>query len=275
MPHSNDELLSHKIATIVSWLLAVYASFRYFVGINPFDDRNPYYVSETPFSSNIVVTMTYWGLLFILQVLFVTQIFVPTVDNASGLTDRLEVTKLIAWHFSAFNLGVFIWTLLFVHNHYFWSEVVLVFNFVNILLLYFEHKTYSIRPLSSWVMIHLPTAAFPFSWLFYALFWNGAVLLHIHKLVGRIFSNILIWMFLFVPGFFLVAFNDYAIGISSSILMFGLGLGQLFTKVFALQWIFAFVISGLLFIMSIVGAITGSVTKQEVTNETAPLMAPA
>lgn len=272
MAHSSDELLSHKIATIVSWLLAAYASFRYFVGINPFDNHNPYNVRETPFSSNVVVTLTFWGFLFLLQILFVTQIFVPTVNNASGITNRLEVTKLIAWHFSAFNLGVFVWTLLFVHNHYFWSEVVLVLNFVNILLLYFEHKTYSVKPFSNWLLIHLPTAAFPFSWLLYAIFWNGAVLFHVHKLVGRIFANILIWLFLLVPGFFLVVFNDYGIGISSSWLMFGLGLGQLFTKTFALQWIFAFVISGLLFIGSVVGAVTGSVTSRETTNETAPLM---
>lgn len=272
MAHTRDELLSHKISTIVSWLLAAYASIRYFVGINPFDKHNPYHVRDTPFSSNIIVLIVYWGLLFLLQILFVTQIFVPTVDNATGITNRLEVTKKIAWHFSAFNLGVFVWTLLFVKHHYFWSEVILVLNFVNVLSLYFEHKTYAIRPLSNWALIHLPTAAFPLSWLFYAIFWNGAVLFHVHKFLGRVLANVLIWLFLLVPGFFLVAFNDYGVGISSSILTFGLGLGQLFTKTFALQWIFAFVISGLLLLLSLVGAITGSVTKREVTSETAPLI---
>lgn len=272
MAHSNDELLSHKISTIVSWLLAAYASIRYFAGINPFDSHNPYHVRDTPFSGNIIVTLVYWAILFVLQILFVTQIFVPTVDNASGLTNRLEATKLVAWHFSAFNLGVFIWTLLFVNHHYFWSEVVLIVNFVNILLLYFEHKTYSIQPFANWALIHLPTAALPLSWLFYAIFWNAAVLFHVHKLVGRILSNVLIWLFLFVPGFFLVAFNDYGVGLSSSVLTFGLGLGQLFTKAFALQWIFAFIISGLLLVISGFGAITGSFHKKNITAESAPLI---
>lgn len=272
MAHSNDELLSQKVATILTWVLATYVSLRYFVGINPFDSHNPYHVRDTPFSINIIVTIVFWGVLLLLQILFLTQIFVPTVDNASNLSNRLHVTKLIAWHFSAFNLGVFSWTVLFVHKHYFWSEVVLVVNFVNVLLLYFEHRTYSLRPLSNWALIHLPTAAFPLSWLLFAIFWNGAVLLHVHKFVGRVISNVLIWLLLFIPGFFLVAFNDYGVGISSSILAFGLGLGQLFTKTFALQWIFAFIISGLLLVMSFVGAITGAVTTRSVSDESAPLI---
>lgn len=270
---TSDELAAHKVATILSWVLSVYASLRYFVGRSPFDKHNPYHVDDTPFSSNIIVTMLFWCLLFLMQILFVVQIFVPNVNHAAGFTNRLEITKLIGWHFTAFNLGTFVWTLLFVHHHYFWSEVVLVLNFVNILLLYFEHKTYSVKPLSNWFLIHWPTAAMPMSWLLYAIFWNGAVLFHVHKLPGRIFANVTIWMLLLIPGFFLVAFNDWATGISSSILMFGLGLGQLLTKAFALQWIFAFIISGLLLVMSVVAGITGSLTgSRETTAEGAPLL---
>lgn len=148
-------------------------------------------------------------------------------------------------------------------------------NFVNIVALYFEHKTYAIKPLSTWFLIHWPTAAFPMVWLLYAIFWNGAVLFHVHKLAGRILANILIWVFLLIPTFFLVTFNDYATGIGASILMFGLGLGQLFTKLFALQWIFAFVISGVLLVLSILAAATGTVIVQTETttaSEGAPLL---
>ena len=42
----------------------------------------------------------------------------------------------------------------------------------------------------------------PLSWVMFALFWNGAVMFHIHKLFGRILANVFIWDFLLVPGVF-------------------------------------------------------------------------
>ncbi|EEQ41765.1 hypothetical protein EJF18_80047 [Clavispora lusitaniae] len=268
---SQNDLLVHKVATILSWVLAVYATFRYFVGRSPFDKHNPYHVGDTPYSSNLVFTLLYWAVLFLSQIAFVTQIFLPAADSSS-VTNRNALTKLVGWHFTIFNLGVFVWTLLFVKHHYFWSEVILVLNFVNILSLYFTHKTYAITPLSNWFLIHWPTAALPFSWLFYAIFWNGAVLFHVHKFVGRVIANITIWMFLFVPGFFLAVFNDWAVGLSSSALMFSLGVGQVITKAFALQWIFAFVIASVLLVLSLIVAVTGSLTKKSTDTESAPLL---
>lgn len=96
---------------------------------------------------------------------------------------------------------------------------------------------------------------------------------HVHKFVGRVVSNVLIWDFLLAPGLLLVAYNDWGVGFSSAALMFGLGLGQFFTKVFALQWIFAFVIAGVLFVLSAIAAITGSLgTSRAVVDEEAPLL---
>lgn len=266
-----DDLAPQKVSTIITWLLAAYGNLRYFVGRDPLSKHNPYHVSETPFTVNIIVTMVFWGLLFFLQVLFVSQIFIPSVNQEHG--GRHDVTKFIAWHFSAFNLLQFVWTLLFVHNHFFWSEVVLIINFVNILALYFEHKTFSIRPLTAWIITHLATAAFPLAWLLVAIFWNGAVLLHVHKFVGRVISNILVWLLLLIPEFFIVVFNDWGVGLAATFLTFGLGLGQLFTKLFALQWIFAFVISAILFVTSVLVAVTGGPKTETVIEvESAPLL---
>lgn len=261
---ASNDLASHKVATIVSWLLSVYVSAKYFLG------TNPYHHSETPYSASPIFTTVYWIILFVAQFAFITQIFLPVADSPN-LTTRTQLTKLVGWHFTAFNLGVFLWSVLFARGHHFFSEIVLVFNFVNILLLYFTHKTYAVKPLSSWLLIHLPTAALPFSWLFFAIFYNGVVLFHVKHLIGRIIANVTIWLFLFVPGFFVVAFNDWGVGLSSSALVFSLGVGQLFTKAFALQWIFAFVISGLLLIVSLIAAFTGTLTKV-VNLESAPLL---
>lgn len=268
-----NDILTHKIFTILSWLLSTFYSFRYFVGRDPLSHDNPYHSVNTPFTLNIVVTMVYWAVFLLMQILFVTQIFVPTVNNANGITNRLEVTKNIGWHFTAFNLFHWAWTILFVKHHYFWSEVILILNFLNILSLYFAHKTFSLRPFGNWFLIHMSTAAFPFSWLLMAIFWNGAVLFHVHKLVGRIVANVLVWLLFFIPASFVVVFNDWGIGITSSVLTFGLGLGQLFTKAFALQWIFGFIISGLLFVLTVIVA-SGWAIRRGVTSssESAPLL---
>lgn len=275
----SNNINTHKVSTIVSLALSIYANVRYFVGRSPSNKHNPWNVSNTPFSSNLIVTLVFWAILYVHQILFVSQVFVPVANSTSSrFTNRLEYTKQVAWHFTVFNLGTFFWTLLFVNKHFFWSEVVAILNYVNILTLYFSHKTFSIKPLSNWVIIHLPVTALPLSWTLYLIFWNGAVLFHVHKFVGRVISNILIWNLFFIPSYFLVAFGDYGVGLSSSVLTFGLGLGQLLTKVFALQWIFAFVISGLLFVGSLIVAVTGTTYSKDDGailvdgNEQAPLL---
>lgn len=105
-----------------------------------------------------------------------------------------------------------------------------------------------------------------------AIFWNGAVLFHVHKLLGRIVANVLVWLLFFIPAAFVVVFNDWGIGITSSVLTFGLGLGQLFTKAFALQWIFGFIISGLLFVLTVVVASGWAVRRGVASSESAPLL---
>ncbi|OBA20129.1 DUF1774-domain-containing protein [Metschnikowia bicuspidata var. bicuspidata NRRL YB-4993] len=257
-----DDLLTHKISTVVSWVLSTYSTVRYFSGRQPFSDDTPYHVGETPFTLNIIVTMAYWGLLIFMQILFVTQIFIPVVDSAAGVTNRLDYTKKVGWHFTAFNFFVFLWTMLFV---------ILVLNLVNIFALYTTHKTYAIKPLGNYFLIHMTNAALPMSWLLFAIFWNGAVLFHVHKFLGRVIANFTVWLLLIIPGFFTLVFNDWGLGLTSSILAFGLGLGQLFTKAFALQWIFGFVISGLLLILTLLVA-TGRVVRRTTDSEAAPLL---
>mgnify|MGYP001122659571 CR=1 FL=1 len=261
-----------KVATIVSWVLSVYGNVKYLVGRSPYDKHSPFNVGDTPFTANIIVILAYWGFMYLLQILFVLQIF---LRNLNDYTTRSALTQSVGWHFTVFNLFSFVWSLLFARKHFFWSEVILILNLFNIWAVYLKNKTYKIKPLWHWILVHLPISAFPFSWLLYAIFWNGAVLFHVHKFVGRVVSNVLIWDFLLAPGFYLVVYNDWGIGISSAWITFGLGLGQFFTKVFALQWIFAFVIAGLLFVASIVAAVVGgfglvAVESDEVEN--APLL---
>jgi hypothetical protein len=160
----------------------------------------------------------------------------------------------------------------FAHGHYILSELVLIANFVNIWGLYTSQKPWKIRNLSQIFLIHMPVAALPFSWLFFAIFWNGAVIVGSQSLAARIVANVFIWNFLLVPTFFLAIYRDWSIGLSSSALMLGLGLGQLFTKVFALQWIFAFAISGFLFLASIAVLSANLTSDNGSSTENAPLI---
>ncbi|KAI6263868.1 hypothetical protein MCOR26_011772 [Pyricularia oryzae] len=77
---------------------------------------------------------------------------------------------------------------------------------------------------------------------------------HPEALVARIFANIFIWS-IFVYGlFFLVMYKDYTMGFSLSVLAASLGVAQFLRQVIALQWIFAFTIMAVLFVLSLVVA---------------------
>ncbi|KAK9251116.1 hypothetical protein V1507DRAFT_482593 [Lipomyces tetrasporus] len=83
----------------------------------------------------------------------------------------------------------------------------------------------------------------PFAWTLFAIFWSGAVAVHSHSLVGRIFANIFIWALLVVPTTALFVFADWSFGYASAFLTWGLAAGQIAEKTFALQWIFAVIIA--------------------------------
>jgi hypothetical protein len=56
--------------------------------------------------------------------------------------------------------------------------------------------------------------------------------------------------------------QDYTIGFALSILTASLGVGQFFTKAIAFQWIFAFVIMGVLFVATVGIALPGIFGKE-------------
>lgn len=259
-----------KIATIASFILSIYGNVRYLVGRGHLNDV-PFHVHDTPFTANILMTIGYWIVTYVMQVIFLSNIFVPSEDS---LVSSGEVSK-ISVHFMIFNILQFVWNYLFAHKYWFVSEIVAILNFLNILGLYFSHRTYRIAPFKKWFSIHMPVSALPLSWLFYVIFWNGVVLFNVHKFVGRVICNVLIWDFLIVPGMFLFLFGDYGVGFSSAYILFALSVGQFFTKVFALQWIFALIIGSLLVLLSIVVAVSPDfrAKKSIPDGEAAPLIA--
>lgn len=103
-------------------------------------------------------------------------------------------------------------------------------------------------------------------------------MVHCSSLACRILANIAVWNFLVFAAFFLLVFKDYQIGFATSFLLAGLGVGQFETKFFALQWIFAFTIMGLVFLGTLLIAVPGVFHKKEQSSaaggdrERAPLL---
>jgi len=88
-----------------------------------------------------------------------------------------------------------------------------------------------------------------------------------HHLAARIVANIFIWTILGFGVFFLLAFKDYTIGFELAVLSLSLALAQLGTRVFALQWIFAFVIMGLLIVLSVMIGFPGMMGERNVRHD--------
>ncbi|KAF3930271.1 hypothetical protein ABW20_dc0107603 [Dactylellina cionopaga] len=197
----------------------------------------------TAFSPSYVFISIYWVTLFILQIGFIWHLF---SDNAA----YVKAAASVGSHFIAFNLLQFAWVHLWTRSHWWLSEFILALNWINLVSLYLRHSN-----TPRW--IHLPAVAMPLTWVEFAIFWNGAVMVHCSSLACRILANVAIWNFLVFAAFFLLVFKDYQVGFSTAFLLAGLGVGQFGTKIFALQWIFAFTIMAVVFLGSLVIAIPG------------------
>jgi len=111
----------------------------------------------------------------------------------------------------------------------------------------------------------------PLVWTYFALFWNGAVMVRCHDaIVCRVLANVAIWGIVPFAGTFLFGYGDWTMGLATSFLTAGLGVGQFFIKTFALQWIFAFSIMAIVFLSTLSLMVqTGSTSR---TGEREPLL---
>lgn len=245
--HTNQSITTYKVLTLLSWLLAVITSVYYTVD-DPRDgfsirqriwDLNDLY--RTAFTLNPIISSIYWIVIFLLQVGYVSHLF---SKNPAHVTAAANVGS----HFILNNLLHFAFVMLFVRSHFIWAEVVQVINLLNLTNLYFLHST-------SPTFVHLPVAAGPLAWAFVATYWNGALMLrHPDHFVPRVLGNVFVWSIPVFGYFCLLVFKDWTIGFCLSVLLASLGVSQFLNQAIALQWIFAFVSMGLLFLSSAVVA---------------------
>jgi len=248
-------ITAYKVGTVLSWLLMFIVSVLYTEDApqdGQWKRRTLFGQSNahlTPFTPSHVFVGIYWIVLFIIQIGYVWHLF-------SRNTVLVTSAASVGSHFILFNLLHFAWVMLWTRSHFFWSEVIAVIQFLQLSSAYFRNP-------KAPRFVHLPVLAMPLSWYFYTVFWNGAVAVHCHGLACRVAANVFVWTFLGFTAFYLAFFKDYHVGFSMAFLMAGLGVGQFFTKVIALQWIFAFVIMGVTFLGAVGVAMPGVVGASE------------
>lgn len=263
-----SKFYTRQVSSILSFALSVYGNVHYFI----FHARRGEY--QTPFTGFFITTLIFWSLQYLLQLNFVLQFF--TKNESTTIQQQQKIDSLVGYHFIMNNLLNFFWFYTFRKHHFIISFILLVVNFLNLMSLYVVHKSYSIKSVSDWIAVHMSTLAMPIAWVVFAIFWNGAIVFHSHgkSLILRILANILVWDFLLVPMCFLAFYNDYGVGFAMSLLTLGLAINQFATRIIALQWIFATIITCLVFIASALAASGEVFVKHNgrASDEEAPLL---
>lgn len=289
-------ILWYRILTISTWLLSFIPTI-YYTYHAPHDYVTPHhhyhhrhsifgqsYAHPTPFTINYVFVSIYWIAMFIGQLGYVWHLF---ADNQVWVKAACNVGP----HFILFNLLNFAHIMLWTRAYFVLSEVALALNFLQLTSLYFRHsipigsarhavhsshhvpqsQPQDYISLSTIKSIHIPTVSMPLVWTYFALFWNGAVMVRCHDaMVCRVLANVAIWGIVPFAGTFLFAYEDWTVGLAIAYLTAGLGVGQLFMKMFALQWIFAFTIMSIVVLgtLSLIAPMGGTTN----TGERAPLL---
>ncbi|KAK4954088.1 hypothetical protein LTR66_004408 [Elasticomyces elasticus] len=242
-------LNTYKVLTLASWLLVVLTSVFYTF-------RHPHegkYHRDTiwgqnrhrptPFTMNSIITSVYWMILYTMQIGYCWHFY-------RGEDVYVTAAANVGSHFVTHNLLLFGFIHLWCRSHFWLAEMLLVINFFNLSAAYFRHS-------KTPRFVHIPVVSGPLAWNFVALYWCGAAMVNAQSLPARILANIAIWGILVYGMFFLVAYKDYSMGFALSILASAIGVSQFLTHIVAFQWIFAFVIMGLLFIYSILVGVPG------------------
>ncbi|KIH88870.1 hypothetical protein SPBR_07704 [Sporothrix brasiliensis 5110] len=250
---TRSELATYRVLTLASWALSVAVSVYYSVrsphgwGHNAHRIARQNHLHPSAFSLNMVIVYVYFVSLFVSQAGYLGHLFASAHQS-----ERVNAAVAVGSHFIVNNVFHAVFVLLFVSGHFFWAEVVLLLNFVNLTSLYFRHPSAS-HPRG---LVHTPTVAGPLAWTFVAIYWNGAIMVpHAHSLAMRILANVFVWAILAYGLFYIMVYADYSMGFALSVLAAALGAGQFLRQFIALQWIFAFIVMSVLFLATVAVAL--------------------
>jgi hypothetical protein len=161
---------------------------------------------HTPFALNQIIVTLYWVALYILQVPYLYNLYAPPA--------LVTPATILAPYFTFNNLLAFGYVHLWCRGYFWWALLVAIVNFFNLTFGYFRYP-------KSPALMHIAVLAGPLAFSFVTLFWDGAAAFNAHKPAARIVANVFIWVWVVYGGFYLVAFKDWALGFSLSILACG------------------------------------------------------
>ena len=154
---------------------------------------------------------------YTLQFNYLTSFYPPT---AKGTT---QISLNMAPHFIAHNLLSFGFVHLWCRSHFNWGLLLLIVNFFQLTFAYFRFPPGKVEREGGdkGVMAHIGVLAAPLAFAYVALFWDGAAAFNARDFPARLVANIFIWSWPVYGGFYLIAFKDWAMGFSLSILAAG------------------------------------------------------
>jgi len=256
--YSRRSLIAYRITTTISWLVLVITSI-YYAFAAPHEGHyhrrtiwGQNSAHHTPFALNRVIVSIYWVVLYIIQIPYLASLFQSSESSAPLIT-----ALNLAPHFTTNNLLLFGFIHLWCRSYFWWALLLVVINFLQLTFAYFRYSPKTSGPERPAIITHLGVLAGPLAWTFVALYWDGAAAVHSRHLAARIVANIFIWTWAVYGGFYLVVFKDWALGFALSVLAAALGVSQFLTVIVAVQWIEAFIIMALLFLVSLAIAIPG------------------
>jgi hypothetical protein len=192
-------------------IFVITASWHTFV--KPHDNLHPHHryhsiwgqnsAHPSPFALNSVITSIYWIVLWLLQLVYLFNLFTPAglIAPAAALAPGFVTHNVLS------SIFVGLWT----RGFFWWALVVAIINWLQLTFAYFKWPRHP-------ALMHLSVLAGPLAFSFVALFWDGAAAVNAHKVFARIIANVFVWSWLVYGGFYLVIFKDWAVAGSLSVL---------------------------------------------------------
>jgi hypothetical protein len=237
--YSPRALLTYRVLGPVGWIISWFTTW-YYVMNHGFWHWNHYY--HTAFSLNPVMVDIFWVLTALVQLFYVGQLF-----SGSRTTEAASVSNVFFINsvMQAVTVG------LISNHHFITAEILLGINTIMMLSSYSSH--YGTRHSHA---VHWSVLSAPLAWSIIAMYWVGALCTPFaDALLLRILGNVFIWTLFFIGLLFVLVYADWRMGYCFTYLVAALAVGQFFTHVVALQWIFGFTIMGLLFFLTTIVAL--------------------
>ncbi|EPY52337.1 fungal protein [Schizosaccharomyces cryophilus OY26] len=220
--------------------------------------------NATPFFANKIMLGTYIAI----EYLFFLSMNIPLLLLGDQVNDfSFSIIHSSIWY----NILVILTVLTFVREKFYWTALLSLLLFSTAFTMYSQ----SLRLRNG--VIEMLTMKFPSKLVFGKSIWfvvyAFSVAIHCRSIGCRVFSNVFIWFVAILYLAPILGFHDWALSLISAYLFGAIGVGQLLIHLFALQHIFAFIISGLMTLFAgLLFLLPYRQRRASLTGESAPLL---